>query len=405
MDDRWGAFCNEKIDFPALGTGVVSPLTFAVKDVFDVKGVVPGAGNPDWKRTHPPAEKHAEVIVRLLEQGAHLAGITKTDELMYSLSGENVHYGTPINPNAEHRLPGGSSSGSAVAVAARLVDFALGTDTGGSVRIPASYCGVYGFRPTHGVIPVDGVIPLAPSFDTVGWFARDADTLVRVGRALLADGAEDEQSSSVDTAPPFKRIYLATDVQDLLQPECVFPYQAVLSKIVLFADEAQEVRLAPEGLASWAQIFRVLQGWEVWQTHREWVEQTRPRFGPGVRERFAWCSTLESSEVKKFQALREDVHKRVADLLGEDALLVMPTSPSVAPERHADQSQIEATRSQTLQLCCIAGLSGSPQVSLPWIRADGIPLGLSFVAGRGQDHRLLQYVHKLEKRMKRFFPA
>ena len=165
--------------------GVASGLSFALKDVFEVEGVSRCAGNPDWLRTHPAATRTAPAVARLLDAGASLRGLTITDELTLGLAGENFHYGTPTNPAAPDRVPGGSSCGSAAAVAGGLVDFALGTDTGGSVRVPASYCGIFGFRPTHGRVSNEGVVPLAPSCDTVGWFARDAKVLRTVGEILL----------------------------------------------------------------------------------------------------------------------------------------------------------------------------------------------------------------------------
>ena len=153
--------------------GPLAGLRFAAKDLFDIEGHVTGAGNPDWLALHAPATRTAPVVRRLVDAGASMVGKTHTDELSRGIFGENAHYGTPVNPKAPGRVPGGSSSGSAAAVSGGLVDFALGTDTGGSVRIPASFCGIYGIRPTHGRLPLDGVVGQARSFDTVGWFARD----------------------------------------------------------------------------------------------------------------------------------------------------------------------------------------------------------------------------------------
>ena len=188
MNDPLGVFCRyTHVTHIGSETGSLAGLSLAVKDVFHIKGYRTGAGNPDWLRTHPAVETTAPVVQRLLDAGAHIVGKTHTDELAYSLNGENVHYGTPVNPNAAGRIPGGSSSGSAAAVAGGLVDFAIGTDCGGSVRLPASYCGIFGFRPTHGRIPLDGIVPLASSFDTVGWFTRNARLLEKVGRVLLDD--------------------------------------------------------------------------------------------------------------------------------------------------------------------------------------------------------------------------
>ena len=167
--DPLGAFCRDNhVERDGASNGVLKGLSFGVKDVFHISGRRTGFGHPDWLRTHSPADVTAVAVQRLLDAGARIAGITCTDELTYSPTGENMHYGTPINPIAPDRVPGGSSSGSVSAVAGGLVNFALGTDCGGSVRLPASYCGVLGMRPTHGRVPLDGAIPFGPSFDVAG---------------------------------------------------------------------------------------------------------------------------------------------------------------------------------------------------------------------------------------------
>ncbi|KAI7257790.1 hypothetical protein KC345_g10699, partial [Hortaea werneckii] len=196
LHNRHGAFRVPELTVPGCGHGTLDGLSFTVKDVFAVAGHRSSAGNPDWLRSHEPPAAHAPAVLKLLQAGAALHGAAHTDELMYSLGGENYHYGTPVNPRGEDRIPGGSSSGSAVAVASGSVDFALGTDTGGSVRVPSAYCGVYGFRPTHGAVDMEGVIPLAPGFDTVGWMAGSAELLLKVGEVLLgtADDGGDTQT-------------------------------------------------------------------------------------------------------------------------------------------------------------------------------------------------------------------
>lgn len=183
-------------------------LSFAVKDIFEIKGRVTGFGSPDWKRTHDEAEKTAAVITSLLKKGATCVGSTVLDELSFGITGENVHYGTPTNPSKPHHTPGGSSSGSAVVVAAGLVDFALGTDTIGCIRIPASFCGIFGFRPSHGAVSMDGVLPNSQSLDTIGWFARDPSVLHCVGHVLLQLKAEPRRS---------RRLVVADDLFELSQ--------------------------------------------------------------------------------------------------------------------------------------------------------------------------------------------
>src|SRR5947199_6802555 len=160
-------------ELPPTGSGMLDGLCFAVKDLIDVAGWKTGCGNPTWRDSHPPAMAHAVCVEQLLRAGARCVGKTICDELAFSLLGENHFYGTPLNARAPDRVPGGSSSGSASAVAAGLCDTALGTDTGGSVRVPASFCGLYGIRPTHGRIDMSGVMPQAPRTGTTRWFARD----------------------------------------------------------------------------------------------------------------------------------------------------------------------------------------------------------------------------------------
>jgi amidase len=220
--DPYNAFCRHtRVTLSGAPNGPLHGLTMAVKDVFDIAGHRTGNGNPVWLETHAPAERTASAVERLLAAGASMVGKTHTDEMAYSLNGENVHYGTPTNPNAPGRIPGGSSSGSAAAVAGGLVDFALGTDCGGSVRLPASYCGIYGIRTTHGLVLADGVVDLAASFDTVGWFARDPQMLRKVADVLLP------------AAPAFvpKRLLVAEDAFAFAGPEITAALAAVVERL------------------------------------------------------------------------------------------------------------------------------------------------------------------------------
>lgn len=384
MNDDWGAFVRQDLVVKPSGSGILEGLSFAVKDVFDIQGYTSGAGNPDWLLTHGPADRHAASIRLLLDHGARLSGTAHTDELMYSLDGENEHYGTPVNPKAPERIPGGSSSGSAVAVAAGLADFALGTDTGGSVRIPSSYCGIYGFRPTHSLVDLAGVVPLAPSFDTVGWMAGDAKTLLDVGRVLL----NGRQSDGTD----FRRLYMAEDAWAVADAECRDAISGVLPILESRVRERKTITLTPSGLAEWVSLFRVLQGLEIWETHGGWIEQTKPRFGTHIGRRFSWASSLNGNESRDLLQRRQHIKQQMAQLLGSDGLLVIPTAPGIAPLRGESGDEVELRRARTLQLCCIAGLAGLPQVTWPAADLHGAPVGLSVIAGHGQDLKLLEWV-------------
>ena len=274
--DALGAFCRHThVEMQGASSGPLAGLTFGLKDIFDVAGHKTGFGSPDWLRTHDAAKKHSVVTQRLLDAGATLAGKTHTEEMAFSLTGENAHYGTPVNVNAPGRVPGGSSSGSAAAVAGGLVDFAIGSDTGGSVRGPASFCGIYGIRPTHGRISLEGVCALAPGFDTCGWFARDAALLARVGAVLLGGKA----------ATP-GRVLLAQDAFALAMPEALQALQPALARVAKVLGKPAPVTVSTEGLSEWFTVFRILQFAEIWEQHRDWVIREQPQFGPGIRQRY-----------------------------------------------------------------------------------------------------------------------
>ncbi|WP_430160449.1 amidase [Paenibacillus algorifonticola] len=384
MNDAFHAFIKPELTLPATHTGKLNGLRFAVKDVFAIKGHQSSAGNPDWLRTHEAAEDTASSIVRLLAAGAALTGAAHTDELMYSINGQNAHYGTPINPLAPDRIPGGSSSGSAVAVAAGAVDFALGTDTGGSVRVPSAYCGVYGFRPTHGAVAMDGVIPLAPSFDTVGWMARDSALLLKVGELLLAAETADVKL--------FSRLLIAEDAWSKADSASALQLRPFVAQLEAVIANAEQLMLAPEGLERWLEAFRTIQGLEIWQTHGEWITREQPAFGPGIAQRFHWASTLRKEDSEKKVEERRSIRAKLRELLGTNSLLVIPTIPGTAPDRDISGEAADKQRALTMQLCCIAGLSGLPQVTLPVGEVDGAPIGLSIIAGAGQDLKLLRWV-------------
>ena len=381
-DDPLAAFCRENhVALEGASSGPLAGLTFGVKDVFHIDGHRTGFGHPDWLRTHPPAQVTAAAVQRLLDAGARMVGKTHTDQLTYSLSGQNVHYGTPLNPVAPDRIPGGSSCGSASAVAGGLVDFALGTDCGGSVRLPASYCGVLGMRPTHGRVPLDGVIPFGPSFDVAGWFARDADVFQRVGGALLDDEPE---------APPSKRLLYARDAFELVNPRVAKALDAAAQKAATAVGTCEEVTVSPEGLPAWFETFRVLQAAEVWGNHGEWIQAVKPIFGRGVRERFAWASQVEEEDVAACKNKHRAIKARIYALIGKGDVLCLPSSPRVAPLKNTPTNDIEIKfRHQAMCLLCIAGLAGLPQISLPLATIDGLPLGLSLVGPPGADRQLL----------------
>ena len=367
--------------------GPLDGLRFAAKDIFDIEGHRTGFGNPTWLETHGPARATASAVRALLDAGADLAGKTLTDELAYSLTGENLHYGTPLNPAAPDRVPGGSSSGSASAVAAGLVDFALGTDCGGSVRLPASYCGILGIRPSLGRIPMDGIAPFSATFDVVGWFARDAKRLESVGRTLLPG---DEKPSGPGC------LVVAADAFELVDPKVREALRPAVDRVAGMIGKARRAKVSSTSLPEWFETFRVIQASEIWANHGEWITRFQPAFGRGIRERMAWASQVTPAEVRQARRTHEEIRGRLNELLDDGDVLCLPSSPRVAPRKNTPTDDLEIRfRHQAMCLLCISGLGGLPQISLPLATLDGLPLGLSLVGARGRDSMLLSLASRL----------
>ncbi len=385
--DALNAFCRHThVTVTGAPVGPLAGLTFGLKDNYDIAGHRTGFGSPDWLATHDAARTSASVATRLCDAGATLVGKTHTEEMTFSLTGENAHYGTPVNPAAPGRVPGGSSSGSAAAVAGGLVDFAIGSDTGGSVRAPASFCGIYGIRPTHGRIPLDGVCPLAPSFDTCGWFARDANMLARVGGVLLGG-----------TAAAPGSLLRADDAFAFAMPGVSEALELAVQRVEGLLGTAHTVRVSAEGLAAWFDVFRVLQFGEIWDAHGEWVTRVRPTFGPQIKPRFEAAAKSEPTQIARMRVVRADIVSRLELLLAQNAVLLLPTMPDIAPLLHSSPDATVAFRERSLGLLCIAGLGGLPQVSLPFASLNGCPLGLSMIAARGNDEMLLEIARQLDR--------
>ncbi len=364
--------------------GAVSGKSFVVKENIDVAGYVSRNGNPAWAASHAPAALDAPAVDRLLAAGARLVGMTHMDEMAYSLLGANHHYGTPVNPAAKDRHPGGSSSGSAVAVAAGLADFALGTDTAGSCRAPAAFCGVYGFRPSHGAVSSNGVIALAPTLDVIGWFARDIEMLTTVADILLPP---DIERPSVEGA-----IYLPEAFAHA-EPTLVEATKPSLAALTQTFAVRQEV-LGEDFWSAAPTHFRNLQAFEVWETHGAWVRAKDPEFGPGVRERFQFAAAVSLESKRDADAFRREARKRIDDLLGASACFVIPTTPFAAPLLDADAAELETKRQQMVRLFLLASFFGLPQVSIP-LKTSGAPFALSLVGRRWSDRSLLKLARRL----------
>jgi amidase len=380
VEDTLGAFVPGAIlRRAARGAGPLSGLSFAAKDLFDIAGVITGCGNPDWAATHEPAAANAWAVDALLDAGATLHGKTITDEISLGLLGINKFYGTPLNPRAPDRVPGGSSSGSASAVAGGLVDIALGTDSGGSVRIPASFCGLYGLRPTHGRISIDGMMTQAPSFDTVGYFADSAAIFGRVGTVLLGEPV-------VDALPD--EIIVASDCFSLADEPVRRALLPALDRLRLVV-RVSESHLADGDFTEWSRYQRMLQKSEFHATFRDWVDRVNPRFSAEVAGAFADDGRVAVSDIVAANAFRASASQRLERLLDGRRMLCMPTSPILPISRDARLSEMRTAVHRIVDLTCIAGLTSYPQVNLPMAVMGGVPVGLSLIGWRGGDAALV----------------
>ena len=367
--------------------GPLSGLTFAVKDLFDVAGYPTSGGNPHMLALSGIKRKTAPVVQSLLDAGAQFLGKTYTDELAYSMSGINAHFGAPRNGAAPDRITGGSSSGSAAAVSNNLVDFALGTDTGGSVRCPSSHCGLIGLRPTHGLINLEGCLPLAPSLDTCGWLARDISVFARVGAVLLDD----------DAAPLPEKIRLLTPVDGwgLLEKDVVSTLSAARKRVKDLFGPARPITMAPGGFDRSLQAARFIQGREAWLSDGEIIEKFGLVLGPGVRERFLWSKGVIDQQLDQSWVIRREIRDYIGALLGQDGVLMLPTMPDIAPLLTATDAEVEEYRLKSSQILCLAGLTGFPQISLPLAIRNDCPLGLSLLGPAGSDQSLIRLAAKI----------
>jgi len=378
---------GERVVIPGKPGGPLDGLTFAAKDLFDVAGHPTGGGNPDWARQNPVPTHHAWAVQTLLDAGATLIGKTITDEVSLGILGENAFFGTPTNIRAPDRVPGGSSSGSAAAVAARLCDTALGTDTGGSVRVPASFCGLYGIRPTHGRLPLAGMLPQAPSSDTTGWFARGAETFARVSAAVLGE--------DVPATLP-KRLIVAVDAFGFADADAAAALQPMVHKLARLIGESREELLAPPGLSVWGRAQRTLQPWEAWQTFRPWVERDNPRFAFSVARGLVLGAMVPESEHAWAALMRREARARLTYLLPPGTILCLPTTPFPAPPKALPLDELTPLRDRILCLCAHGGLTGVPQVSIPGAAVGGLPIGLSILGAHGSDATLVAVAQAME---------
>jgi amidase len=376
------AFVPHDLKAPLAGaaTGPLAGLTAVIKDMYEVAGERMGCGNPEWLTAHPPATRNCPPVQKLLDAGATITGKTICDEFFYSVTGINAHYGTPANARAPGRMPGGSSAGSAAAVGAGLCDFALGSDTGGSVRIPASFNGIYGLRPTHERIAHAGVADMAPSFDVPGWFAATPGVFRNVGAVLL-----DEHGVKA----AIERVIVLEDAFAQAEPAVADLLRTLLEFMTDDLPPMAHGKIAPEGFDPWREAFRVVQGFETWRTFGDFVTKHRPAIGPGIRERIAFAATVTQAQADAARAVCVEAREHVRRVAVPGTILALPTAPCIAPRIDGTPEELDDFRTRVMRLTCTGSLSGLPQMSIPAGTLAGCPIGLSFIGWAGGDEALL----------------
>lgn len=369
-------------------SGPLAGLSAVVKDMYDIAGERTGCGSPEWLTTHPPAARNCPPVQKILDAGATIIGKTVCDEYFYSVSGANAHYGTPVNARAPGRLPGGSSAGSAAACGAGLCDFALGSDTGGSVRVPASFNGIYGLRPTHERIEHSGVADMAPSFDVPGWFAATPGVFRKVGTVLL---------DSRRVAAEIDRVVVLEDA--FAQAE--EPVADLLRTLLEFMSDdlpgMAHGRIAPDGFDPWREAFRIVQAYETWQTFGAFITRHKPNLGPGVKERMQFASTVTATQANASRTVVNKARDHIRQIAVPGTVLALPTAPSIAPKIELSGAELEEFRTRVMRLTCTSGISGLPQMNVPGGTINGCPIGLSFIGWSGGDEALLDLACELSR--------
>jgi amidase len=361
--------------------GPLAGARLAVKDLFAIAGERIGAGNPDWLAEAAPQSRTAPAVQTLLDAGADVTGIAQTDEFAFSLAGINAHYGAPDNVAAPGCITGGSSSGPAAAVAAGLADIGLGTDTAGSIRVPASYCGLYSIRPTHGAVSIEGVHPLAPSFDKVGLLARDPGLLWRAAGALLPE----------QDPPPVAALHVAADLPGT-GPAMRLAFAAGVR--ALSGQSRLPLRRVPGifsgQLERWLGAFRTVQACEAWEAHGAWLERHPGSVDPAIAARFAMGQQTGPGDRARARDLVAAARKVLREAIPPGTALVLPASSTAAPRLGLPGAMMEEIRVATLRLTFLASVAGLPAVVIPALRAGARPAGLCLVGAPGSDRALLE---------------
>ncbi|MEI2387622.1 amidase family protein [Breoghania sp. JC706] len=393
--DPFGALV-ERLDLPPVKNGPLDGMRFTVKDNIDIAGHRTSYGSPAWRDAHPAPIHNALCVDQLLAAGARCVGKAVADEFTYSLDGESQFFGTPRNARAPDRIPGGSSSGSAASVANGLADFSIGTDSGGSIRVPASLCGIWGMRPSLHRISEAGVLPFMPGVSTVGVLAAGFEHLDAAARVLLRSGARPNM--------PLRRLFVLSDAVEIADMAVQEQVHAALKAI------ASRTGLVPENV-SFAELIgedrplsdcnlkalRDLQTAEFQSTVGNWIETARPELGATFS--MAYGNVRDFDRIATLESLTrcERLFEQINAALPPGTVICFPTTPVIAPLK-GSLNTLEAVMAfydPTMTLTAFSGVGRLPEISAPLLSVERCPVGLSFAAGHYQDEFLLAAVQTM----------
>ncbi len=388
--------------FQGAWEGPLAGLSFAVKDLFAIKGYRIGAGNPTFLDSSRAETTTAPAVGDLLSGGASLRGIARTDEFAYSIAGDNVHYGTPPNGALAGALPGGSSSGPATAVATGQAAVGLATDTAGSVRVPASYQGLWGLRTTHNLVPRQGMLPLAQSFDTIGWLTRDGATLQRVADWCLSFGGSGSTESEFGASDSDLdlRFTVPEEILAAAEPETRAAFEALVARV---KDHAEVTTVSIGRLDDYYDPFRVVQAAEAWRNNGDWLTAHPNATGPAVAERFRIAATITAEDESAARAALKPLRARLEDLVAGTVFL-LPTVPGPAPMRTLRGERVDSVRQATLRMTAPAAVAGLPAISVPLLTVPSplgrAPVGVCLISRAGTDIALVRLARRLNGLLK-----
>jgi len=370
--------------------GPLHGIPVAVKDLIDVAGLPTTCGSAT--SFGAMAARDADVITRLRNHGAVIVGKTTLHEFAYGATGDRSVHGPSRNPHDPRRMSGGSSGGSAAAVASGMIPLALGTDTAGSVRIPAALCGVVGFKPAYDAIPGAGVYPLAPTLDHVGLFANSAEDALLGYQALTGQ--------PVSQLPGDSRAITIGWIRARDIATCDPRIESLAHGLLARAG------FTPETVRGWNRhqtlfdVFTTLQSREAYEVHQHHLNDDRELIDPEVLARLENGADVSAASYQQADEARGELRATVRDLLRTYDLLALPTVPVVAPpvgarRVHADGTELEV-RSALLSLTSPWNVTGVPAISIPAGQCDGLPVGIQLITAPGRERLLFTAAQALE---------